>query len=49
MTELESCGCMYYHDNEIRLCKYLCRKHKDMFILDLYNGQLRMKQMSRRV
>ena len=43
-TELESCGCEYYRDREIRLCKYLCQKHKDKIIVNLYNAQLAMQQ-----
>lgn len=35
---------MYYYDNEIRLCKYLCRKHKDLFILVMYNDHLEIQQ-----
>ena len=47
MTEVESCGCMYYWHGEERLCKYLCRTHKDLFILKIYNSQIALKEMSK--
>jgi hypothetical protein len=40
--KVHGCGCRYRYETE---CEHLCDKHKDEFILRMFNGQLAIKQL----
>lgn len=46
MTKVKSCACRFSHeDEEIGLAEYLCPKHLEEFILQLYNSQASLNKL----